>query len=238
MIGHFPHEPIGTVARGRFSNFPNFTYVEILLRPSFGFLDENEPESSEKTQKTTQHDPRAKIRSACTSRFTTQVQFHELNHEPTAFTFALSPQEPKRQSHKTTTTTRHSQPISLLSHNYTMSSNDQEREIVEDTPHYRSVMIAGPLSAPPMPRSFASVRPFKTAPQSLKHEKPIISGAAVWSVADLPSLPAAYFLERSSVYVEGDAQEIANRICDCLRKQSIAASCDGDDKVRMKDRSI
>lgn len=111
-----------------------------------------------------------------------------------------------------------------------MSSNDQEREIVEDTPHYRSVMIAGPLSAPPMPRSFASVRPFKTAPQSLKHEKPIISGAAVWSVADLPSLPAAYFLERSSVYVEGDAQEIANRICDCLRKQSIAASCDGDDK--------
>lgn len=111
--------------------------------------------------------------------------------------------------------------------------NNQEREIVEDTPQYRSVMITGPLTAPPMPRSFASVRPFKAAPQALKATQQNTSDGAIWNVADLPSLPAAYFLERSNVYVDGEAQDIANRICDCLRKQSIAANCDDEDKVRI-----
>lgn len=111
------------------------------------------------------------------------------------------------------------------------SNSNQDREILEDVPQYRSVMIAGPLSAPPMPRSFANVRQFKAAPQTSVQAKPAAS-AAIWTVADLPSLPAAYFLERSNVYVDGDAQDIANRICDCLRKESVAACCDSDDKVR------
>ncbi len=92
-------------------------------------------------------------------------------------------------------------------------------------------MIAGPLTAPPMPRSFDGAIHFKTQPQTSKHEKPEAS-ATIWTVADLPSLPAAYFLERSNVYVDGDAQVIANRICECLRKASIAAVGDNDDKVR------
>jgi len=116
---------------------------------------------------------------------------------------------------------------------FTMNNQSQERDIVEDTPQYRSVMIGGPLSAPPMPRSFASTSPFKAAPQTKKATQQRSSDAAVWSVAELPSLPAAYFLERSNVYVDGEAQEIADRISDCLRKQSIAATCDAEDKVRI-----
>lgn len=95
--------------------------------------------------------------------------------------------------------------------------------------------MAGPLSPPPMPRSFASMRPMKAsvAPVQIKQSKPTAStSACVWNVADLPSLPAAYFLERSNVYVDGDAQDIANSICETLRMESIAASCDNEDKVR------
>ena len=99
-------------------------------------------------------------------------------------------------------------------------------------------MIAGPLSAPPMPRSFASGRPSKASLQSSRDDKPLVSGAAFWNVANLPSLPAAYFLERSSVYVDDDAQEVANRVCDCLRKESIAAACDIEDKVSLKQCTI
>jgi len=63
----------------------------------------------------------------------------------------------------------------------------------------------------------------------LKQDKQT-SPSATWSVSDLPSLPAAYFLEKSNVYVEAEPQEVANRICDCLRKESVAAFCDKDDK--------
>lgn len=111
------------------------------------------------------------------------------------------------------------------------TNNKQVREIVEDVPQYRSVMISGPISAPPIPRSFASVRPAKAPLQTIQQDKQTVS-SATWKVSDLPSLPAAYFLEKSNVYVDGDAQDVANRICDCLRKESVAAFCDKDDKVR------
>jgi hypothetical protein len=106
-------------------------------------------------------------------------------------------------------------------------NNQQNREIVEDTPQYRSVMMS-PLSAPPMPRSFA--RPTKVQPLQ-KAEEPTIS-VAVWTVSDLPALPAEHLLERSHVYVDCNSQEVANRICNCLRLKSIAASSDSNDKVR------
>eukprot|EP00934_Nitzschia_sp_Nitz4_P007585 Nitzschia sp. Nitz4//scaffold3_size479765//214112//215309//NITZ4_000090-RA/size479765-augustus-gene-1.566-mRNA-1//1//CDS//3329550728//7575//frame0 len=113
-----------------------------------------------------------------------------------------------------------------------MSDIPQQRiETVEDAPQYRSVMMAGPLSAPPMPRSFAQMRPMKAsvAPLATKASNPTVP-AAVWSVAELPSLPAAYFLERTNVYVDGNAQDVANKICETLRQQSIAAHADADDK--------
>ena len=94
-------------------------------------------------------------------------------------------------------------------------------------------MISGPISAPPIPRSFASVRPSKAPLQTLKQDKQTLP-SATWTVSELPSLPAAYFLEKSNVYVEGDAQDVANRICDSLRKESVAAVCDKDDKVRFR----
>lgn len=112
-----------------------------------------------------------------------------------------------------------------------MDSKKQDRVVVEDGPQYRSVMMAGPMSAPPMPRSFATMRPAKAATQTMQATQQT-SIACIWHVAELPTLPAAYFLERSNVYVEGEPQDIADRICDCLRKQSIASTCDEEDKVR------
>lgn len=109
------------------------------------------------------------------------------------------------------------------------------REIVEDVPRYRSVMIAGPMSAPPMPRSFASsAQPFKVAPQAVVQPKGAKNASSTaWKVDNIPSLPAAYFLERSSTRVEGHPQEIANRICETLRQESVPAFCSKDDKVRL-----
>ena len=115
--------------------------------------------------------------------------------------------------------------------------NQDDRKIVEDAPRYRSVMIAGPMSAPPMPLSFASARPLNknarvTAVKLSTHKS---SGSAVWKVGNLPSLPAAYFLERSNVYVEGLPQEVANKVSECLRRESIATCCSDDDKVSFDD---
>jgi len=110
------------------------------------------------------------------------------------------------------------------------SKNSRGNEVEEDVPQYRSVMITGPLSAPPMPRSFASMGPAKMAPRSMQQSKPHTSQTTIWNVAELPSMPAAYFLERTNVYVVGNPQEIADRICDSLRMASIAAQCGEDDK--------
>ena len=67
------------------------------------------------------------------------------------------------------------------------SDNNRGNEIEEDVPQYRSVMIGGPLSAPPMPRSFASMGPAKAkmAPRSMQQLKPRISQATIWNVAEL-----------------------------------------------------
>ena len=116
-----------------------------------------------------------------------------------------------------------------------MNTSNQDRKIVEDAPRYRSVMMAGPMSAPPMPLSFSSARPIiKNAPVTAAKQttqKP--SGSALWKVDNLPSLPAAYFLERSHVYVEGMPQEVANKVSECLRQESIATCCSDDDKVSL-----
>merc|ERR1712170_139466 len=78
--------------------------------------------------------------------------------------------------------------------------------------------------------SFARMGPAKMAPRSMQQTKPHTSQTTIWNVAELPSMPAAYFLERTNVYVDGNPQEIADRICDSLRMASIAAQCGEDDK--------
>lgn len=111
-----------------------------------------------------------------------------------------------------------------------MNSN-QNGKTIEDTPEYRSIMIR-PLTAPPQPRSFASLRPVKTQPRVETKEPSITS--ATWKVSNLPALSAFYILERTNVYVESSSQEVANRICNCLRLESIATTFDEEDKVRTK----
>jgi len=88
------------------------------------------------------------------------------------------------------------------------------------------------MSAPPMPLAFAGARPFikNTPVTAVKQTTHKSSGSALWNVDNLPSLPAAYFLERSHVAVEGMPQEVANKVSECLRQESIATCCADDDK--------
>jgi hypothetical protein len=116
-----------------------------------------------------------------------------------------------------------------------MNSN-QNGETVEDTPQYRSVMMQ-PLAAPSLPRSFANYRPTSKVQPRTQIKEPTIS-PSVWKVAELPALPAEYILGRTNVYVESTSQEVASRICDCLRLESTAATFDEDDKVRPQRRRL
>jgi len=107
-----------------------------------------------------------------------------------------------------------------------MDQND--RETVEDTPEYRSAIVMKSLSAPSLPRSFALPRKLEA------HTKAKSSTiCASWTVTDLPELPAGYILERSNVYVENESQEVSRRISNFLRLESIAATFDDEEKVRL-----
>jgi hypothetical protein len=129
----------------------------------------------------------------------------------------------------TSTTTKYKQRKQQQEYQQHITMNDQQNvEIAEDTPQYMSVMMS-PLSAPPMPRSFA--RQTKVQPMQ-KVKEPTLS-VAVWTVSNLPALPAEHLLERTNVYVDCNSQEVADRICNCLRLKSIAAIADNNDKVRL-----
>lgn len=107
-----------------------------------------------------------------------------------------------------------------------MDQND--RETVEDTPEYRSAIVVKSMSAPSLPRSFALPRKLEA---HTKAKSSTIS--ASWTVTDLPALPAGYILERSNVYVENESQEVSRRISNFLRLESIAATFDDEEKVRL-----
>ena len=124
------------------------------------------------------------------------------------------------------------------------STNQPSTSIPEDTPQYRSVMLA-PSMAPPMPRfsSIAQSKPLRrssiepitksqewAAPWGDKSAAPV----QVWRVNDLVPLPTIYPLERTNIYVDGiDAQEVADRVCECLRIESISTTFDEENKVRL-----
>jgi hypothetical protein len=117
-------------------------------------------------------------------------------------------------------------------------SNQSSASIPEDTPQYRSVMLA-PSMAPPMPRSFsiAPPKPLRRSSVEPKISKSQQSAAPVqvWRVNELVSLPEIYPLERTNVYVDNSsAQEVADCICECLRIESISATFDEENKVRFK----
>jgi hypothetical protein len=90
--------------------------------------------------------------------------------------------------------------------------------------------------APPMPRSF-SIAPSKPlrrpAVEQISKSQQSTAPVQVWRINELVSLPAIYPLERTNVYVDNSAgQDVADRICECLRIESISATFDEENKVR------
>jgi hypothetical protein len=124
--------------------------------------------------------------------------------------------------------------------NNTRRSDDES--IPEEVPEYRSVMMMAPPAASPFAapsttqlgaaplRRFEQQTKQKQQLSSVQHQTPK-SLAESWDVSDVPALPSIYPLERTHVQVECPAQEAASRICNCLRSESIAATCDEDQKV-------
>ena len=114
---------------------------------------------------------------------------------------------------------------------------------MEDTPEMRSVALhtaspmAVPLARSPMQHTKtapASVEPqlrststgSKTSCSSEQREKLV----AIWGVTVAPELPSMYFLERTHVYVpNASVKQVAARIVECLRIESIATKYHGDE---------
>lgn len=106
-------------------------------------------------------------------------------------------------------------------------SNNQQRRIVEDAPQMRSVKIqslAPALQAPPpMPfgRGAVSVAPSKIA---TTNQSTTAAGKA-WKVSQLRPVPSFYKLERTHLKIDDvSVEEIASRIADCLRQESVYAT--------------
>ena len=104
-----------------------------------------------------------------------------------------------------------------------MSASD--KQIAPDVPEMRSVLIR---SAPPALPS-RSLQLTKESPFSLKTNINTLKakGESGWKLSNIPKLPEMYPLERSHAYVKGIAgEEVASRIAECLRKESIMATFD------------
>lgn len=113
--------------------------------------------------------------------------------------------------------------------------SNRKQEIVEETPTLRSIKIGSLSAPPPLSRSFAS--PLKFQQQQEPAFKANVNAsdaeACSWSVDEqLPSLEADYVLERTNVYVSNTtAQDVADRISNSLKVNSIAAKVSEDNKV-------
>jgi len=103
-----------------------------------------------------------------------------------------------------------------------------DRDIVEDSPRMQSVALhspspirlprAAPLAKAPPQRIALSEGSNKIAPTSQQQ-------GDLWKVETLKALPIAYLVERTNVYVpDATPQEVASRVADCLRQESIAAT--------------
>lgn len=102
-----------------------------------------------------------------------------------------------------------------------------------------------PLAPPPMARSFAPPAKLARAtpelpvggPDSFTKATVPLAQFASWEIPEPVALPAGYLLERTNGYVDnGNVQTVADRICTCLREQSIAATTNNpdEDKVRQQ----
>ena len=103
------------------------------------------------------------------------------------------------------------------------NNNNQQREIVPDAPIMRSMMVrsAAPsitLASEPLAKQPLTTR---TTKQRITTKDP-----SAWSLneAVVTPLPSVYMLERTHVTVEASATEVARRVSDCMRRESIFAS--------------
>ena len=122
-------------------------------------------------------------------------------------------------------------------------SNNNQRRIVEDAPQMRSVKIQSSTPAmqapPPMPfgRGVVSLAPTKIAPTNQYTATSAPVGKA-WKVSQLRPVPSFYKLERTHLKIDDAAvEEIASRIADCLRQESVHATFN-DEEVRERHARI
>mmetsp|Transcript_30043 Transcript_30043/g.49637 ORF Transcript_30043/g.49637 Transcript_30043/m.49637 type:complete len:368 (-) Transcript_30043:135-1238(-) len=121
--------------------------------------------------------------------------------------------------------------MSASTNNNNMNDNN---DIAPDMPEMRSVLIRSSAPAMPQMRSFSDT---KQAPQYapiVRKQAPIDISVAptptptstiTWQPSSVPQLPDYYPLERSHVTITNvDCAEVAHRISECLRNESIAAT--------------
>lgn len=115
-----------------------------------------------------------------------------------------------------------------------MSNNDnnQQHEIVPDAPIMRSMMVRS--AAPSIPlRSEPLAKPQPFATRTTK-QRVTTKDSSAWSLneATVMPLPLVYMLERTHVTVDASPTEVAKRVSDCLRRESIFA-CYSNKEVRV-----
>ena len=103
-------------------------------------------------------------------------------------------------------------------------------DIAPDVPQMRSVLIRS-AEVPSIP-SRSSLQFNSKSGKPLSSLSYVVSSTksnagSSWRPCNVPKLPEIYILERSHVSIpDADALEIAERIAECLRTQSITASFD------------
>jgi hypothetical protein len=113
------------------------------------------------------------------------------------------------------------------------NNNDKQRrpKIVEDVPTMMSVAMM-PSMAPPIPLRVSApflkpaLEPYHDSKVKVSRLPPVVEGAP-WKVSKPLAIPSYYQLDRTHVYVpDASSLEVSERIADCLRKNSIAATFD------------
>lgn len=110
-------------------------------------------------------------------------------------------------------------------------SNQQKPKIVQDAPIMRSMMVA---PAAPAIRQFEPLAKQSTQPANTTKR-----AALTWAVNDnaVVPLPSVYMLERTHTTIDGSPSEIAGKIADCLRRESIHVTFDSHE-VRLHNISF
>mmetsp|Transcript_12137 Transcript_12137/g.29481 ORF Transcript_12137/g.29481 Transcript_12137/m.29481 type:complete len:374 (+) Transcript_12137:169-1290(+) len=107
-------------------------------------------------------------------------------------------------------------------------SHNERPQVVEDKPQMRSMMVMS--AAPMIPRAAPIASRNKMAPPQLT-KAPKIEASSGWSVHSLSPLPPIYCLERTHLNVDDSVDNVADRIADCLRSESIASTFRKDENL-------